>query len=124
MDELQLEDVVRASSSPNTCIYTITVDEQPAAFMGLNMRWAGVAETWSVTSALVKKVPLGFHKAVKRLMIDHVKALGLHRIHCTVRADYPDGARWLESLKFKEEGMMHQYGPNKMDYVMYARVFE
>lgn len=43
-----------------------------------------------------------------------------HRIECVSIAEKIDGHRWLESLGAQREGVLHAYGRNQEDYIMFA----
>lgn len=111
-------------SDPNSLIYSLIDDGMVVGIFGLKKMWPGVGELWSVTSNLASKKPIAFHKACIELLNAHIDVLKLHRIQCSVRSDYLPGIKWIESLGFKEEGYMHKYGSNKLDYIRYARVEE
>jgi len=105
----------------NNFTYTLVVNSEVIAVFGLKQMWTGVAEIWALTSELVHKYPVHFHKECLKLIKTHGDVLELHRVQCSVRADYPEGLKWIESMGFKKEGLMEKYGPNKMDYYLYAR---
>ena len=88
---------------------------------GLLTLWPGVEEAWLLTSPLVEKYPVWFHRTVDRYLHDKEIELGLRRIQMTVHQDHETGKRWAERLGFACEARMAKYGPQGHDYYLYAR---
>lgn len=63
---------------------------------------------------------LGIVRAV-RAWLDECRA---HRIAMEVRADFKAGRRFAELLGFEAEGLMRARGPNREDYMLFARIAE
>ena len=51
------------------------------------------------------------------------KELSLHRLQVTVSSRNVLAVKWIKSLYFKEEGILKNYGVDKTDYIMFARLF-
>jgi hypothetical protein len=83
--------------------------------------WPGVYEIFAVTSDVMAKYPIGFHKAVLKLFAHAPKFFRAHRFQATVRANYDQGCKWLEAFGFVAEGLMKGYGPDGADYFIYGR---
>ena len=57
------------------------------------------------------------------IMLDHIQEdFHLHRLQASVRGQDKIANRFVKWLGFKEEGIMERYGPNKADYIRYARL--
>jgi Acetyltransferases, including N-acetylases of ribosomal proteins len=92
------------------------------ACAGVTLLWRGVGAAWCITSPLVARHPLSFHRAVRR-MLDLLEAsLGLHRVQVEVQGDHFVSQRWVERLGFEFEGFMPGYGPDGSRYVRFGRV--
>jgi RimJ/RimL family protein N-acetyltransferase len=48
-------------------------------------------------------------------------SMGLHRIQLTVRTTDKRAEKWAYAIGFKQEGVMHKYGADGVDYLMMAR---
>lgn len=125
LDELDVKDIFKSelkAENPEHFTYTFFKEKKVIAIFGLTLKWQGMGELWALTSNLVKDIPVAFHKACLSLLDAHIKKLNLHRVQCSIRADYLIGMKWVEALGFIQEGYMQKYGPNKMDYYLYARI--
>lgn len=110
------------SQSPNSLVKTLKYRGHIIGVVGLSLFWPGVALVWTVLSERIKQCPIAFHKTVKRLLDFAIVNLKLWRVQMDVRADFPQGHRWAESLGFKKECIMKKYGPTGVDHILYARV--
>ncbi len=117
------EEIDHQGDKLNNFTYTLIAEKDVIAVFGLKQMWPGVAEIWALTSELVHKYPVFFHKECIKLIKTHAEVLKLHRVQCSVRADYEEGLKWIESMGFKKEGLMEKYGPNKMNYYLFSREF-
>jgi hypothetical protein len=89
---------------------------------GIVRLWTGVGGGWSLTSPLVEKLPVAFHRAVRRNILELEEKLCLHRLQITVQASHVVSQRWVERLGFRFEGVLKKYGPDGEDYLLFARV--
>lgn len=83
--------------------------------------WNGVAHCWAITTDSVDKNPLGYTRAVNRIIVNGMRTYGLHRVEIMVNYNYQAGHRWAEALKFEPEGLLKKFGPDKSDFVVYGR---
>lgn len=102
--------------------YTLRVDGQVVAVAGLIMHWRHVGELWAVTSSLVTKYPVAFHRAIKLGLEELIETHKLHRVECTVLIGHKVSVKWLNRLGFEIEGIKRKYDPNGNDYFMMARI--
>lgn len=61
---------------------------------------------------------LGIVRAVRAWLND----CNAHRIAMEVRADFKAGCHFAELLGFEAEGLMRARGPNREDYMLFARI--
>lgn len=101
--------------------FTGVIDGQIMGSCGLIILWPGVAEGWMVSTNLVAKLPLTFHRAVTRGMDRLIKENGLRRIQVAIHADHKKSRNWITRLGFFYEGQMVSYGPDGSDYHRYGR---
>lgn len=111
------------SLEKNIHSYAISVylNDKIVACIGLMVIWDGNAECWTVASDEVKKHPVAFHKFVFNTMKIFEDSLNLRRISANTSSKTDKGRRWLESLGFRREGLMLNYGPEGQDWWLYAR---
>lgn len=115
----RLENLVH---SDKAYTYSVVLGHKVIAIIGIVQDWKGVGTVWSVTSEHVRKVPIGFHKLIIAMIKAHEKIIGLHRVQMTVREDYEEGQKWAFHLGFKPEGVLHQYGPDRANHVIFSRL--
>lgn len=111
-----------AKERPSFPITTLIVDGKPAAVMGMNPLWPGVAEAWAVTSDRVRAAPIWFHREVRRLVAYCERTYQYHRVQITVPMGFPVGLRWAVMLGFEPESRLFQYGPDRQDHMMFRRL--
>ncbi len=100
--------------------YTIFNKEIPIAVCGAAVLWEGVADVWFLTTHHIDKCKFHFYREVIMGM-EHIKELfNLHRIQCSVEFDNERSMKWLETMGFKREGLMIEYGPDRKDHYRYA----
>ena len=102
--------------------WTLFSPEGIVCIAGVFPTWPGVGTAWSFTSELVKKYPLSYFKATKKMMEAIADDMGLHRIQTVTRAEDETASRWACHLGFELEGTMKRYSPDGKDCLMFARV--
>lgn len=124
-----MSDVVEARKTAEEMIKVfpsqvfVTDKGKVAALWILVIKWNGVAEIVAYTTNEVETNRVAFHKACLRGIDYAVDFYGLHRLQAYVWGDYVRSIKWLERLGFKVEGVMRQFGPNKVDATMLGRIF-
>lgn len=104
--------------------FTALVGEEVAFCAGAVQLWPGVAEAWSVTSALVERHPVTFHRLVWRMLAHEQRRHGCRRLQAAVHKDHRASIRWLHRLGFVYEGRMEAYGPDGTAYLRFARLLQ
>ena len=82
----------------------------------------GVGVAWTVPSIYVDDYKVSFHKAVKDYLEKIIESNNLHRVQCYVHKDFVVSQRWVKRLGFYREGLLKQFGSDKADYYIYARL--
>lgn len=100
--------------------YTVRVRSQIMVCGGVAHYWPGVGEAWVVTTDLIPRYPLSFHRTVKRMLRQLCRDMGLQRLQAAVPANHTVSRKWLERLGFRQEGLMPMYGPQGKTYVRYG----
>jgi RimJ/RimL family protein N-acetyltransferase len=92
--------------------------DQMIGCAGIIHQWDNRAIAWALLSQDCGKCFVKIHKAVRNFldMADY------NRIEAYVDADFEQGHRWVEMLKFEQEGLMRQFNPDGRDAYMYARL--
>jgi RimJ/RimL family protein N-acetyltransferase len=62
-------------------------------------------------------------RTAKFVIEQGARFLAAHRIQLTVLASNKVANNWASVLQFKYEGLMKQFGHDKQDYVMYAKIY-
>ena len=60
-------------------------------------------------------------KIFKYYLFKSIKELKIHRLQAVVKEDYCQGIRFAEFFGFENEGVMKCYGPNKENFIRYAK---
>lgn len=103
--------------------FTMMRDDTPIGCGGIIPRWNGVGEVWIAVSEELKQRPILLVKETLRCIHLFHQRGGFHRIQLHIRTEDAGLQRWAESLGFTFEGIMRQYGPDKSDHKLYARIF-
>ena len=101
---------------------TFILDGQILFAAGVVQMWPGVLDGWIIPTVYVPSHPIWFVKKVKQYFEAMAETFKCHRFQ-TVSPDDEQHAKWMELLGFKREGTLEQYSHNKLNYVMYARIF-
>ena len=100
----------------------VTDDGQVAAICGALKKWDGVADFWMLTSNLVTKFPLSFHKSCIEGLDFLMSEFGIHRLQASIAERHVISQKWAHRLGFQPEGLMKAYGPDGANHYLYARV--
>ena len=95
--------------------------ERVIAIGGVAEMWRGSGEAWALLSAAALAKPVALRKVAEAYLAGAQQ--NFWRIQATVRADFREGNRWVQSLGFSHEtptGPMKGYGPDGADYELYA----
>ena len=107
----------------NKMSFTIFYKRDPALSFGFDMRWPTMAEAWLVPGRVSIEHGALLSRGTRRFFDKIGPALGLRRLQIVVSVHREKAIQWAKFLKFKEEGLMSQYGPEGFDYYMYARTY-
>jgi hypothetical protein len=103
--------------------FSMIEDGQCIGCGGVIPRWSGVGEVWIAVSENLRRRPLLLVKETLRVMDMLNTRSGFHRLQLHIPSTDTGLKRWAESLGFTFEGRMLQYGPDKRDHDLYARIF-
>lgn len=98
---------------------TAIINGKVVGVAGILPQWRGVGLAWAWLGR-------GW-RAEARIITDHIRfvldSADFHRIEAAVRVDYGRGHRWMKALGFSlETPLARKWGPDGMDYSLYARV--
>jgi hypothetical protein len=110
--------LARAATFP---AWTGFSDDAPAACGGIVTHWQGVGEAWLFTSDLIMRHKIAFCCAARFFLDAMQQDGGFHRISACVNVDHPHDSM-MKFLGFQFEGLMEQYGPDRANYALYARL--
>jgi len=103
--------------------YTGLADGEIVGLGGILPLWKGVGEAWVVSSPLVARYPLFFYRTIYWMLEELMEKMELVRVQTTVHCKHERSIKWVEKMKFKNEGLMRKYIGGQ-DYYRYARVEE
>lgn len=98
--------------------------QRPVAVMGFVARHPGVCTAYAYATSDFPRVALSLTKYALRVMKPALLASGFHRLECESRHDHHNAHRWLESMGFRREGILKQYGTDRSDYIKFAATSE
>ena len=93
---------------------------QPVAVMGHSPLRPGVSTAFAFSTAAFPRVALSLTRYALRVMRPDLIAGGCHRLECQSRIDHVSAHRWLEAMGFQREGILHKFGSDGSDYLMYG----
>lgn len=111
--------------APKNNCYTVIFEDCIVGVGGLMVLWEGVGELWLMLTADCKKH--GFYgiialSAIKDKMEELIENNNLRRAQATIRTDFPQAIKMIESFGFEREGLLKQYCPDKGNVYMYAKM--
>lgn len=102
--------------------YTGIYQGQMAYSFGPVMLHPGVVELWMLSTYHVERMPISLTKASIRYCNHIARDMQLHRLQITVEVQNSFAVRWASALQFTCEGRLKNYGPDKNDFFIYARL--
>lgn len=102
--------------------YAALLDDKPIAIGGVHKLWDGVAEGWFIMGKYGKYYPIRLARIVKIMVKTMINDNKLFRLQASVCLNDKKALRFAKWLQFKEEGIMHKFGPDGVDYMRYAWV--
>jgi len=94
----------------------------PVCAFGLVPLWNGVGEVWMLTDVRLPRFARTFHRVSRQMFNIYIEELNMIRLQCTVHSRNLQARKWIESMYFKKEGLLKQYGPDGHDFFMFARI--
>ncbi len=89
---------------------------------GIVLLWQGVGSGWVLTSELLLKHKIWFHRTIRDILELTEMARNLHRIESVILKEHVVSMKWAERLGFKQEGLLRKYNSQKQDHWLYARI--
>lgn len=107
----------------NARVFTLVAHGKPIAIIGAINIWYGLTEVFAMTSDLVPKYKIEFHKKCLYMINSLRENFGSRRIFMNVKEGCKTRMRWALSLGFEKECLMRSWGPDGSNYYLMARVF-
>lgn len=101
--------------------YTVLAAGRPVACVGVAQMWRGVGVAWAFFGVDAPRYWKTIHSGVTIFLRGALCDGEFHRIQTAVRLDHPAGHRWALRLGFEPEGVLRGYGPDRSDFIGYAR---
>jgi hypothetical protein len=119
MPDTDMQSMILTASSGFT--FTISVNSHPAAIIGANIMWPGVAQVWAMSSELIRGYGRTFTKMVDELLRQGARVNKLRRYHAIVNGSDMENVRWLYTLNFEYEFCMNSAAPDGSNVFGYVR---
>lgn len=116
------EEVAAIYSLRDAMSWTIVADGQPIVVAGFDMIRPGVWQDWLLSTPEAWTTHWrGVTKICRRAM-DAMLQGDAHRLQCISLASRIHAHRWYRPLGLVQEGVLHGYGVNGEDAIMFARL--
>ncbi len=104
--------------------YTLLVDGIPMACAGIVLQDWNKGEAWSLLSESFYSHKVKIYRAMKAGLDALIAEHKLQRVQSLIDPHYPEAVDFIECFGFEYEGRLRAYGPEKKDYLMYAKVVQ
>jgi hypothetical protein len=102
--------------------FTLCDDGRPIAAGGVFVMWPGVGEAWMHLSlAATEDHPFSLYRETLAMLNGIIIEEKLRRVQAPILASSKKNREFVQHLGFIPEGLMHRWGPDDKDYIMYAR---
>lgn len=115
------DDGLRAAEVPGQS-FTAMEGDTVVGVGGIKPLWPGVGEAWAIFPKDVAKYGRQIYRVSRERLREIESAFGYWRVQATARCDWDAAVCFLLALKFKAEGRLTKYGPDRSDYFLMARV--
>jgi len=113
---------ILASACPKGYAFTGIGEGVVACCFGFTRMWNGVYEAWLIpTTENIRKYVFPFHRASMRIIDEVMSKPDINRLQITVSSENALALEWAKRCYFKNEGVLHKYGPEGSNYLMMAR---
>ena len=102
--------------------FTMLDDRKPVISAGVYILWPGVGEAWMHLSPWFYQHVKTAYREIREILCQIIATKGLRRVQCPIRADMEANMNFVEHLGFKIEAVMHRWGPEDADYLLYSIV--
>jgi len=89
---------------------------------GSNVIWPGLEEAWFIVDEACRAYPKSMTRVAKMWLADRFDSHGAHRVQITTRKTDKRAYNWAKVLGFQPEGVLTNFGWDKSDYYMMAKV--
>lgn len=102
--------------------YSMVDDGKIIACGGVDVVWQGVGEAWTILSRHIEQHKLSLHRTTRCFLDNLIHMRRLHRVQAHVLKADERAVRWINALGFHAEAVLESFGPNREDYILYARL--
>lgn len=116
-------DTVKAIQAQAKLGWSVTgfIGIAPVVCFGSIPIWHGVSEAWMVADDRARTKPVLMTKFGRVFADTLAISQELHRLQITVRTTDKRAVKWAKVIGFEQEGVMRQYGPDGVDYLLMSR---
>ena len=102
--------------------FTMLDDDKPVMAAGVYIPWPGIGEAWMHLSPWFYSHVKTAYRETREILHSIIVNKKLRRVQCPIHAGMEKNMNFVEHLGFTIEGIMHRWGPEGADYLMYAVV--
>jgi hypothetical protein len=121
---LELAAMVYQATAKNGYGWLGWFNGRPVAALGMFENFPGCWQVWSFGTQDYERVVAGFLHRFQQAIDAARGERGLHRIECRSIRIHSSAHKLLRVLGFKSEGVLEQYGRDRSDYFLFAKVWE
>lgn len=104
--------------------YSLFYGEDLIMVMNILSTSEGVAEICFLTDDNLRKLSIPAKRVFMSLMRQAIDTIPFHRVQAKVDATFKAGQRFVEYLGLEKEGILRQYGRDRVDHIMYSIIKE
>lgn len=100
--------------------FTVICKEGIVACFGCVSIHGGVGTAWAITSPLIHKHKIAFHRICMNMQKVVVHDMGLHRMQSVVDVRFYAALRWQRTMGLRYESTLYNYGTEGQDFIVFA----
>lgn len=109
-----------AKSLPGPWAFTLLCKDGIVACFGCERIHKGVGTAWAITSPLIHKHKIAFHRVCMNMRKFIVQDAELHRMQSIVDARFYAALRWQRTMGLRYESTLSNYGTDGQDFKVFS----
>jgi RimJ/RimL family protein N-acetyltransferase len=112
-------DFARCCAACAPFAWTVGLDREPIACVGVQRLWPGVWQAWLFSTPRFDEIGFRLTLFAQRRMMPAVARAGARRVHAYSIEGHGEAHRWLERLGAQHEATLRGYGSRGEDFRLY-----